>query len=152
MLVAWILKLLNWLSVTLFIYVYIKLFEAAPALLGLLHCIPDEAYMRVITASCEAGPGATPMCMYIWSLYEENTNPWFSDRCFFWNSTFGLWKWHLYIKLVKLLKFSCQGSNLRPKGNSQDILEIKVSSARNEPATLGLEGSSLHHYTMDLSY
>jgi hypothetical protein len=31
---------------------------------SLLHCIPGEAYMRLITASCEAGPGATPMCTF----------------------------------------------------------------------------------------
>ncbi len=26
-----------------------------------MHCNPGEAYMRLITATCEAGPGATPM-------------------------------------------------------------------------------------------
>ncbi len=29
-----------------------------------LQCNPGEAYMRLITASCEAGPGATPMCTF----------------------------------------------------------------------------------------
>jgi hypothetical protein len=29
-----------------------------------VHCIPGEAYMRLITASSEAGPGATPMCTF----------------------------------------------------------------------------------------
>jgi hypothetical protein len=28
-----------------------------------MHCNPSEAYMRLITASCEAGPGAFEICM-----------------------------------------------------------------------------------------
>ncbi len=31
---------------------------------SVVHCNPGEADMRLITASCEAGPGATPTCTF----------------------------------------------------------------------------------------
>jgi hypothetical protein len=68
-----------------------------------VHCNPNEAYMRLITITCEAGPGATPMWILdicIWSLLILQ----FVDRCYLQNSTFDLSKWHLYIKDVMFFK------------------------------------------------
>ncbi len=73
---------------------------------GSLHGKPGEAYTRLITASCEAGPGTTHMCTFeicAWSLQILEI----ADRCVFHNSIFGLSKCHLYIDFMKNLKSSC---------------------------------------------
>jgi hypothetical protein len=67
-----------------------------------LHCKPGEVYTRLITATCEAGPGTTHTCIFetcIWSLQILA----FADRCVFNNSIFGLSKCHLYIEIMKYL-------------------------------------------------
>ncbi len=77
------------------------------------HCKPGEAYTRLITASCEAGPGTTHMCTFeicIRTLLILD----FAARCVFHNSIFGLSKCYLYIEFRKYLKLSCQGSNHHP--------------------------------------
>jgi hypothetical protein len=110
------------------------------------HCNPGEAYVRLITASCEAGPGATPMCTFLictWRILILE----FADRCYFWNSTFDLSKCHLYREMVRILKISCQGSILRPTRFSQYILELKVFPARIELANFRSDSRSLHQYT-----
>ncbi len=33
-------------------------------IVGALHCKPGEVYTRLITATCEAGPGTTHMCRF----------------------------------------------------------------------------------------
>jgi hypothetical protein len=56
-------------------------------LLCTVHGKPGEAYTRLKTASCEAGPGTTHMCtleICIWSLHIPNN----ADRCAFNNSIF----------------------------------------------------------------
>ncbi len=81
------------------------------------HGKPGEAYTRLKTASCEAGPGTTHMCtleICIWSLHIPNN----ADRCAFNNSIFDFWKSYLYIDPVKFLNLSCQGSNHHPSNNS----------------------------------
>jgi hypothetical protein len=77
------------------------------------HCKPGEAYTRLITATCEAGPGTTHMCTFeicVWSLHILEI----ADRCVFHNSIFGSSKCHLYIDFMKNLKSSCQDSNHHP--------------------------------------
>ncbi len=116
-----------------------------------LHCNPGEAYVRLITASCEAGPGATPICTFqicIWRILILE----FADRFYFCNSTFDLSKCHLYREMVRILKISCQGSNLRPTRFSQYVIDLKVFPARIEPATFRSVSRSLHQYTKKLSY
>jgi hypothetical protein len=107
-----------------------------------LHCNPGEAYMLLITASCEAGPGSTHMCtfeIFIWRILILE----FADRCYFQNSTFDLSKLHLYFKIVKLLMLSYQGLNLHPMRISEFALNLKVSPARIEPRIFWLGSSSL---------
>jgi hypothetical protein len=82
----------------------------------ILHCKPCEAYTRLITASCEAGPGTTHMwrldfCIRSLLILD------FAARCVFHNSIFGLPKCYLYIEVRKYLKLSCQGSNHHPFNN-----------------------------------
>ncbi len=77
------------------------------------HGKPGEAYTRLITASCEAGPGTTHMCTFeicVWSLQILEI----ADRCVFHNSIFGSSKCHLYIDFMKKLKSSCQESSHQP--------------------------------------
>ncbi len=66
-----------------------------------VHCNPGEASMRFITATCEAGTGATPkwildICIWTFLILQ------FVDRCYFQKYTFDLSKWQLYIKIVML--------------------------------------------------
>jgi hypothetical protein len=75
-----------------------------------------------------------------------------ADRCYFKNSTFDLSKLHLYFKIVNFLKLSTQGSNLHSMRISEFALNLKVSPARIEPRIFWLERSSLHQYTIELSY
>jgi hypothetical protein len=61
-----------------------------------LHCKAGEAYTRLITATCEAGPGTTHMwildiCIRSLLILE------FVARCAFHNSIFGLSKCYLYV-------------------------------------------------------
>jgi hypothetical protein len=138
------------LSHNLYVCLFYVLCTHGFAYTNAIHCIPGEAYMRLIAASCKAGPGATPMCIFeicLWRILILE----FADRCYFWNSTYGLPLWHFYIEIVKFLKLSCQGSNLCPTRISQDILDLKVSPAWIEPATFRLVSWSLHQYTIDLS-
>jgi hypothetical protein len=118
---------------------------------GVLHCKPGEVYMRLITATCEAGPGTTHMCTFeicVWSLEILE----FADRCVFNNSIFGLSKCHLYIEIMKYLKSSCQGSNHHPFNGLWSISVIKVSPVKLDPTTFRSTKSSLYHYTMALVY
>jgi hypothetical protein len=65
------------------------------------HCNPGEAYMLLITASCETGPASMHMCtfeIFIWRILILE----FADRCYFKNSTFDLSKLHLYFKFVNI--------------------------------------------------
>ncbi len=97
-----------------------------------VHCNPSEAYMLLVTASCEAGPGSTHMCTFetfIWRILILE----FADRCYFQFSTFDLSKLHLYFKIVNFLKLSYQGSNFHPMRISEFALNLKVSPARIEP-------------------
>jgi hypothetical protein len=88
------------------------------------HCKPGEAYTRLITASCEAGPGTTHMCtqgICLWSLQIPNN----ADKCALDYSIFGFSKYYLYIDPMKNLKLSCQGSNHHPSNNSYFNSNIK---------------------------
>jgi hypothetical protein len=95
-----------------------------------IHCKPGEAYMRLKTASCEAGPGTTHMCtleICIWSLRIPNN----ADRCALNNSIIGFSKCYLYSDPMKYLKLSCQGSNPHPSNRALSLIQIsKVFSAR----------------------
>ncbi len=65
-------------------------------LISSMHCKPGEAYTRLITASCEAGPGTMHMWILeicIWSLQILEI----AARYVFNNSLFGLSKCYLYI-------------------------------------------------------
>jgi hypothetical protein len=46
------------------VYCYVASLHSFIASRAQLHCNPGEAYMRLITASCEAGPGAMLMCTF----------------------------------------------------------------------------------------
>jgi hypothetical protein len=64
-----------------------------------MHCKPSEAYTRLKTASCEAGPGTTHMWILeicLWSLQILEI----AARYVFHNSVFGLSKCHLYIEFI----------------------------------------------------
>jgi hypothetical protein len=95
----------------------VSLFPADPKVINKdikrIHCKPGEAYTRLITASCEAGPGTTHMwildiCKRSLLILE------FATRYVFHNSIFGLSKCYLYMEFRKYLKLSCQGSNRHP--------------------------------------
>jgi hypothetical protein len=62
-----------------------------------VHCKPGEAYTRLITATCEAGPGTTHMWILeicIWSLQTIEI----TARYVLHNSIFGFSKYYLYIE------------------------------------------------------
>jgi hypothetical protein len=107
--------------------------------------------MLLITASCEAGPASMNMCtfeIFIWKILIFE----FADRCYFKNCTFDLSKLHLYFKIVNFLKLSYQGSNLHSMRITEYGLNLKVSPARIEPRIFWIGSSSLHQYTIGLSY
>jgi hypothetical protein len=119
-------------------------------LAGYIHCNPGEAYMLLITASCEASPASMHMCtfeIFIWRILILE----FADRCYFKNSTFDLSKLHLYFKIVNFLELSTHGSNLHSMRISEFALNLKVSPARIELRIFWLGSSSLHQYTIGLS-
>ncbi len=116
-----------------------------------LHCKASEVYTRLITATCEAGPGTTHMCTFeicVWNLQILG----FADRCVFSNSIYGWSKCHLYIEILKHLKSSCQGLNHHPFNVLWSISVSKVSPVRINPTTFGSTSSSHNHYTMALVY
>ncbi len=118
---------------------------------NLSHCKPGEAYTHLITASCKVGPGTTHMCTFeicMWSLQILE----FADRCVFHTSIFRLSKCHLYREIMKYLKSSCQGSNHHSFNGLWSFSVSKIALVRIEPLTFSSCNSSLHHYTIVLSY
>jgi hypothetical protein len=81
---------------------------------GHTHCIPGEAYMCLITASCETGPGTMHMCIPEICMWSSQILG-FTDRCVFHNSIFSFFsKFPLYIGIMKQLKLPYQGWNHHP--------------------------------------
>jgi hypothetical protein len=99
---------------------------------AIIHCKTGEMYTRLITATCEAGPGTTHMCTFeicVWSLQIL----WFADRCVFSNSIYGWSKCHLFIEILKHLKSSCHGSNHHPFNVLWSISVSTVCPVRIDP-------------------
>ncbi len=116
-----------------------------------LHCKPGEVYARLITATCEAGPGTTHMCTFeicVWSLQILK----FADRCVFSNSIYGLSKCHLYIEIMKHQSHPAKDRTTIPSMSFWSISASNVSPARIDPTTFRSTSSSLNHYTMALIY
>ncbi len=73
---------------------------ARPQMMIAAHCKPGEAYTRLITATCEVGPGTTHLWILeicIWSLQILEI----TARFVFHNSIFGFSKCYLYSEFRK---------------------------------------------------